>query len=47
MYYVTVREIEEIVTRFKEKTWVENVWRENKSVVILLSNGTRVRIKDF
>ena len=45
MYYRTIKEIEEIAVRIKKP--IENVRRENKYVVITLSNGIRIRIKDF
>ena len=45
MYYRTIKEIEEIAVRIRKP--IENVHRENKHIVIILSNGIRVRIKDF
>ena len=45
MYYITIKEIEEIALRIKKT--IEDVRRENKHVVVTLSNGVRVRIKDF
>ena len=45
MYYTTIKEIEERAIRLKLS--VIEAYKKNKNVVIVLSNGIRIRVKDF